>query len=204
MAWPASPVVYSCERYGSLSTSETALGYIGAGSYAGYWLAIVALVFTSRTGPRFRAVAAGAAAAVGMAVVACAPAAWVLAVGILVAGSSSGLASLPMAEAVVTSIREGLQDRANVLTNSGTIDKPILQHTATPRNRSRQIVAPKVARACHWTCCRTVAVARSDTNLIPPGTQYGATRSKAGKENPSKYAAFASPCTPLQRLSDHS
>jgi hypothetical protein len=176
MAWPASPVVYSCERYGSLSTSETALGYIGAGSYAGYCMAVVA----------------------------CAPTAWVLAVGILVAGSSSGLASLPMAEAVVTSIREGLQDRANVLTNSGTIDKPILQHTATPRNRSRRIVAPKVARACHWTCCRAVAVARSDTNLIPPGTQYGATRSKAGKENPSKYAAFASPCTPLQRLSDHS
>src|SRR5918998_4811031 len=55
-----------------------------------------------------------------MAVVAGAPAAWVLAVGILVAGSSSGLASPPMGEAVVTSIREGLQDRANALINSGT------------------------------------------------------------------------------------
>jgi predicted MFS family arabinose efflux permease len=105
----------------SLDLSETALGYIGAGSYAGYCLAIVvALVFTSRTGPRFMAVAAGAAAVVGMAVVACAPAAWVLAVGILVAGSSSGLASPPMAEAVVASISEGLQDRANALINSGT------------------------------------------------------------------------------------
>jgi predicted MFS family arabinose efflux permease len=101
--------------------SDSVLGLIGAGSYAGYCFAVViALVFTSRTGPRFMAVAAGAVAVVGMAAVAGAPAAWVLALGVLVAGSSSGLASPPMGEAVVTSIREELQDRANTLINSGT------------------------------------------------------------------------------------
>jgi predicted MFS family arabinose efflux permease len=105
----------------TLDLSETGLGLIGAGSYGGYCVAIlVALLFTSHTGPRFMAVAAGAVAIVGMVAVASAPAAWVLALGILVAGSASGLASPPMGEAVVMSIREEFQDRANTLINSGT------------------------------------------------------------------------------------
>jgi predicted MFS family arabinose efflux permease len=105
----------------SLDLSESALGLIGAASYAGYCFAILgALMFTSRTGPRFMAVAAGAVAVVGMATVAGAPTAWVLALGILVAGSSSGLASPPMGEEVATSIHEESQDRVNALINSGT------------------------------------------------------------------------------------
>ena len=105
----------------SLGLSDSVLGLIGAGSYAGYCFAILgALVFTSRAGPRFIAIAAGTMAVVGMATVAGAPAAWVLALGVLVAGSSSGLASPPMGEAVATSIPEESQDRANALINSGT------------------------------------------------------------------------------------
>ena len=105
----------------SLDLSESVLGLIGAGSYAGYCFAILgALVFTSRAGPRFMAIAAGTVAVVGMATVAGAPAAWVLALGVLVAGSSSGLASPPMGEAVATSIPGESQDRANALINSGT------------------------------------------------------------------------------------
>jgi len=105
----------------AFSLSEAVLGLIGAGSYVGYCFAIIiALVFTSRTGPRFMVVVAGAVAVVGMTAVAGAPATWVLALGVLAAGSSSGLASPPMSEAVARSIRPGLQDRANTLINSGT------------------------------------------------------------------------------------
>jgi len=85
-------------------------------SYVGYCVAIIiALVFTSRAGPRFMVVVAGVVAVVGMAAVAGAPTTWVLALGVLAAGSSSGLASPPMGEAVVRSIHQEFQDRANAL-----------------------------------------------------------------------------------------
>lgn len=101
--------------------SPAVLGVIGAGSYAGYCVAIlVSMTLTHRVGPRVMAVAAGSMAVAGTAAIAGAPSAWLLAAGVIVAGSGAGLASPPMGEAVAMSVPEKLQDRSNTFINSGT------------------------------------------------------------------------------------
>lgn len=109
-------------RFSDEFTLSTRLaGFIGGGGYVGYCLAIGAsTVLTSRWGPRPVAVLAGAVATVGIAVVAIAPSAPVLAVGVLVAGSSTGIASPPLAGAVARWVAEGVRDTAQTVVNAGT------------------------------------------------------------------------------------
>jgi hypothetical protein len=63
---------------------------------------------------------------------------------------------------------------------------------------------PALTVIANSKAARVKARPRSDTTLIPPGTHYRATRSNAEHRKPPIYAGFASPCKPLQRLSDHS
>lgn len=96
-------------------------GLIGAGSYVGYCLAIVAsLLLTPRWGPRTVAVLAGLVATVGVSIVAAATSASMLAVGILIAGSSTGIASPPLAAAVDAWVRIDVCDRGQTMINAGT------------------------------------------------------------------------------------
>ncbi|WP_299836579.1 MFS transporter [uncultured Jannaschia sp.] len=96
-------------------------GVISGGAFAGYCIAIVAAaVLTERIGARAVATAAAIVAAVGMAGIALAPSPLILAVAVIVAGSSTGLASPPMAAAVAAAVRMDRRDMTNTVINAGT------------------------------------------------------------------------------------
>ncbi len=113
--------LFSPEFSREFALSATVSGVIGAGSYVGYCLAIViSSALTPRWGPRRVAVLAGAVATAGISTVTLAPSPLVLAAGILIAGSSTGIASPPLAAAVSQWVREDSQPRAQTLVNAGT------------------------------------------------------------------------------------
>lgn len=101
--------------------SPTIAGVIGAGSYVGYCVAITAsLLLTDRVGARRVAVAAGVVATLGISIIALAPSAWVLAIGVLIAGCSTGIVSPPLAAAVAEHVPSNSADRAQTVVNGGT------------------------------------------------------------------------------------
>ncbi|QBR92592.1 MFS transporter [Nocardioides euryhalodurans] len=104
-----------------LGLDGSTVGAIAATSYVGYCVAIVAAtLLTARYGARPVAVAAGVAATLGTAVIAVAGSAAVLAAGVVIAGSSTGLASPPLADAVARSVAPGRRDRVQTVVNAGT------------------------------------------------------------------------------------
>lgn len=98
-----------------------AAGAIGSGSYVVYCLAIIgSTILTPRFGGRAVATAAGVIATLGVLVVATAPTAGVLAIGVLLAGSSTGIASPPLAHVVARTVRAPIRDRTQTVINAGT------------------------------------------------------------------------------------
>lgn len=103
------------------SLSSGLAGLIGGSSYVGYCVAIgLSTTLTMRWGPRPVAVLAGITATLGIAVVAVAQGPAALAVGVMVAGCSTGIASPPLAAAVALWVREGVRDTAQTVVNAGT------------------------------------------------------------------------------------
>ncbi len=105
----------------ALALSPTIGGLIAGGSFLGYCIAIVASAWlTERYGARPVAVSAGLVAAMGLALIAASPSAPVLAAAVLFAGSSTGLASPPLAAAVAHAVRPERRDAINTVMNAGT------------------------------------------------------------------------------------
>ena len=104
-----------------LSLGPSLSGLISGGSFAAYCIAIIAsAALTERIGARAVAVGAAIVAAIGMAGIALAPSPLILAIAVVVAGSSTGLASPPMAAAVTAAVRKSRQDITNTVVNAGT------------------------------------------------------------------------------------
>lgn len=113
--------LFSPDFASEFDLSPLVVGVLGSGSYVGYCVAILgATALTPRWGARRVAVFAGATATIGISTVAASSSAVMLAIGLLVAGSSTGLASPPMAAAISRWISPARKDQAQTLVNAGT------------------------------------------------------------------------------------
>lgn len=87
------------EMRSSFGLDGTTVGLLASSAYAAYLVATaVSIALVARLGPRRSAVLAGVCASAGMALIARAPSVPVLALGVVVAGASSGLAFPPFAD----------------------------------------------------------------------------------------------------------
>ncbi|MBB5171863.1 MFS transporter [Texcoconibacillus texcoconensis] len=105
----------------SLEMSEFVSGMISSLFYLAYCFTIlISTVFTTREGPRRMILSAGLSAFMGLLLMSTTPNAWVLALGVLFAGGSTGLVSPPYGAAISLWIQERQQGKANTWINSGT------------------------------------------------------------------------------------
>ncbi len=101
--------------------SPQTAGLIAACSYAAYCLSVFfASLLTARFGPRLPALLAALTAAGGLIILAFAPSPLLLAVGLFIAGLSSGLASPSLAGAVSAGVKAERQTQVNTIINAGT------------------------------------------------------------------------------------
>ncbi len=105
----------------SLEMSEFVSGMISSLFYLAYCFTIIfSTVVTTREGPRRMIISAGLSAFAGLLLMSITPNAWVLALGVLLAGGSTGLVSPPYGAAISLWVKEDKQGKANTWINSGT------------------------------------------------------------------------------------
>src|SRR5699024_873646 len=104
-----------------LTMSPSTSGIISSIFYLSYCFAIIlATVLTVNKGPRVMILIAGTFAIVGLIIMGVSPNVWLLGVGVLLAGASTGFASPPYGTAITLWIENRKQGSANTWINSGT------------------------------------------------------------------------------------
>ena len=104
-----------------MAFGETAAGVIGALPFVSFIVGILAGPrFADRVGVRWAATGAAGLAVLGLALIAGAPSALVLGLGVTICGLSTGLSSPVMAEAVYRHVPAAVRGRANATVNAGT------------------------------------------------------------------------------------
>lgn len=107
--------------HASFGMSDLVSGIISSLFYLAYCFTILySTVMTSRKGPRQMILLAGSFALFGLLIISGARSEWVLALGVLLAGGSTGLVSPPYGAAIALWIKQPLQGKANTWINSGT------------------------------------------------------------------------------------
>lgn len=105
----------------ALQVDDASLAFIAAVSYASYFVAtLIGIALLRRIQARTAVVAGGLFAAVGMLCIALADSPATLALGVVLAGISPGLAWTPFSDIVATQVEAPLQRRIYAIINTGT------------------------------------------------------------------------------------
>ena len=168
-----------------LEVSGSVSGLVASGSYVGYCVAIVvSSVLTPVWGARRTATTAGGVATAGMVMVATSPNASVLAVGVLVAGASTGAASPPLAAAISRWIVQPHRDRSQTIVNAGTglgvvVSGPIALAAGESWRAAWTVFAVAAFGATVWIWCALRADGEGDGDRAAAG-RSSATRGVHG------------------------
>lgn len=105
----------------TLQVSDASLAFIAAVSYASYFVAtLIGIALLRRIPPRTAVLAGGLFATLGMLCIACADSGASLALGVVLAGISPGLAWTPFSDIVAQHVAAPLQRRIYAIINTGT------------------------------------------------------------------------------------
>ncbi len=97
------------------------MGMIASISYIGYLVATgIGTYISAITGPRLPIVLGGFAATIGMGVIAFSQSAWMLALGVFIAGTSPGFSYPPLSDAIVQAVKSKSRSKVYSWINTGT------------------------------------------------------------------------------------